>query len=1043
MNAALDVKDAAYRLAQFADEAVGFFQQLSPNERHVTKQLKQLERLSRLAKETEMRPSTNSSDTEEQLEFSTQILLRCSELVSDILMELDWVNNGRELTLGKSELLTVYDGLDSSMVKGLFENLEREQLCLVTFRKSEFKSLSSIPESATRRPEYSNSLAERERYLLHCLFVTDPREDRASLESAKGHVLDGTCTWITEIPKFRYWLLPPSKCQGLIIQGSQGTGKTMLASYIAGQLERLSGHRPDDAVIHFFCSQGDIYKNSATAVLRGLIWQLCKLRPQLIHHGLERVRAHGSERIALAKSMVDTLWQIFTAMIRDPHAGSITCVLDGIDECDAASIKSLTERFSDLLTLPKCPLNFRLLMTCLSVSPQMMYKDAISILSLDSELRENNSRDVQLYIETNINKIAQKHDWSTEICDELRTALASRLDLSFHWASSVLFDLRYEPQPHIPLYLKSLSNDSEIAYDDILQKIPTEYKERVRLLLAWVLLAYHPLTVNELDALTRNQTSNTEASIEDLEACLKVCRSLLIIRAETRKSGLEYETVQTVQISQRSVRNFLLLRHTEAEKAGFGVFRVSSEIYHELIASRCLKLMEELLPTWSEGKTNDCCDLVLPYATRFWSRHLGECPQLLEDDRLVERAMSFLTQDHANRGMWFTYLSKFRDAQEFIEARRTTRRHGHHFPTINGLGEITDIIIEEEPKDFVSADRLSALQLASLLGITTIVQKIIDTTNLTRYLRQTNIRSSLYALSLTQPRNKYRTIGTQRGQPVLATAELVAMTPLELAVLEGHKKVVSLLLDRHPHSSMRPDSDYALETAISRCDKEVVKLLIEAGASKLRASKNPDGPVSTAITNNRLDVVRFLCNSDHSIWARADSKRDEITQALLHLADDATPYPHNEPRFEEYATVLLRAGASPNGTVSYHDGCNLRHGRYKALQLLHRGGITLRALGPYPDEQTPLMLAISSMHLGCAGVDPIDLVQLLLDSGATINQTDRKGWSALHHVANQIALGRAKKPWEDLEDEEEYNLYQIADVLIGAGIDQHLRDREK
>jgi ankyrin repeat protein len=816
----------------------------------------------------------------------------------------------------------------------------------------------------------------------------------------------------------------------------------MLASYIAGQLERLSGRRPDDTIIYFFCSQGNIYKNSATAVLRGLIWQLCQLNPQLIRHGLDKVRAHGSDRIALAKNMVETLWQIFVAMIRDPLAGTVTCILDGIDECDVASTKNLTDRFSSFLASPKSPQNFKLLMTCLWAPSQMKYNDAISILSLDSELQEENSQDVKLYIETNVKRIAQENDWTPELHDQVTTALASRPNQSFHWASLVLFDLGYESQSRVPLYLKFLRNSFENVYVNTLQEIPSRHKKRVPLLLTWLLLAYHPLTIEELNALMGDETSDSEASIEDLEACIKVCRSLIVFKTETRKSGLEYKTVQTIQLSQRSVRDFLP-RHTTDKVAGPGMFRVFSDKEHESIASRCLDLMKELLPAWSEGKTDDRYDLVLPYATRFWFRHIGECPEILEDDKLAEKAMSFLTQDHVNRGLWFTYLSKFRDEREYIKDRWTASKYGHHFPTINGIGEISNVIIEEEPKDYISADKFNALQLASLLGITPVVRKILDTTNLARYLRQTNIRSSLYGFSLTQPRNKVRMIGTRQGQPVLATAQLVAMTPLELAVLEGHKRIVSILLDRHPHSSMRPDSEFALETAISRCDKETVKLLMGAGASKLRASKNIDGPVGTAITNNRLDVVKFLCNSDESFWARKDSKQDEITQALLHLADDATPSPHNEPRFEEYATILLRGGASANGIVSYHERCSLRHWKYGVLQLLHSCGITLQALGPFPDEQTPLMLAILSMHLACPGVDPTEIVQFLLDSGASINQTDRKGWSALHHVANQIALGRAKKAWENMDDGEEYNLYQIAEVLIAAGIDKNIEDREK
>lgn len=138
----VNVKDAASRLAQFADEAVSFFQQLNSSNKDIIKRLEQWESLSRLANEVESVPSTDSNDTEKQLEFTTQILLHCSEITKDILTGFDW----REFTLDDPGLVTVYDRLNGKRVKTLFEDLEREQLCLVAFRESECVINKSINE---------------------------------------------------------------------------------------------------------------------------------------------------------------------------------------------------------------------------------------------------------------------------------------------------------------------------------------------------------------------------------------------------------------------------------------------------------------------------------------------------------------------------------------------------------------------------------------------------------------------------------------------------------------------------------------------------------------------------------------------------------------------------------------------------------------------------------------------------------------------------------------------------------------------------------
>ncbi|KAJ4130117.1 hypothetical protein NW768_007098 [Fusarium equiseti] len=1044
MDSATDVTDAASRLAEFADEAIHFFQKLFSHEESAMKRVRQLDTLSKLAKEVHLRPSTNDHESQEEFEFSKQMLLHCSEIVRGILTEFHWNSDrgGLEaLDMNGHGLLRLHDDLNGSRVNSLFEDLEREKMCLAAFRESEFKTLSRVPVVSPLRLEYSNSISEREKELLHYLFVTDPRQDLTSLELAKGNILEGTCSWITRQSEFRYWLLSPSKCQGLIIEGSEGTGKTMLVIYLAKQLERLYQHMPDNTVVYFFCNQGDICKSSATAVLRGLIWQLGKSKPELLRHALEKVEAHGSERVVMARGSFGTMWQIFVAMIRDPSAGNITCILDGIDECDASSVKALTDRFSDLFTMRTSPQNFKLLLTSLLLPLTMKFKDTFSSLRLNSELQEKITQDVELYIRTNVKRIAQDKSWPQELHNQVMETLDTRPNQSFHWARLVIFDLEYEPQGSVPLYLKFLTNSIDTIYHKTLQDCPFQHRNRIRLLLSWVLLTFNPLSFEELNILMGDQTSAPDTELENLKICIKLCRAFLVIKPEIRKSGLGYETVETVQLSQRSLKSFLT-RATSSERFDAGITRIFPETDHEQIASRCLDLMEECLPTWSKGMADDKCNLVLPYATRFWFRHLRECPQKLQDDKIASRVMGFLMQGHVNRGLWFTYLSDLRDAQEHIKAPWTTIKYGHHFPTINGLGVITDIILCEEPKDFTSADKLNALQLGSLLGITPIVRKIIDTTSLLRYLRQTNIRSSLYGFFHTQSRNETRLIGTRRSCPLLSTAELVAMNPLELAVIEGHKDVVALLLERHPYSSLRPDSNFSLATAISRCDKDIVKLLIGAGAPKIRSPKDLEGPISTAITNNRLDVVRFLCRSDNDIWAQKDSKRDEVTHALLHLSNDATPYSYDESRFEQYATVLLQAGASPDGIASYQEGLGLRKWKNGVLQFLHTHGITLQALGPFPGGKTPLMLAISSMHLSWPDVDPKDILQPLLDSGASVNQIDRQGWTALHHVANEIALGRAKREWEEMDDGEEFKLYQVAGLLIAAGIDQDLKDKQ-
>lgn len=145
MNAAIDVTDAASRLAEFADEAIHFFQKLFSHEASALRRVEELESLSKLAKEIHLKPSTNDDDSPEELEFMKQVLLHCSEIIRDILTEFDWTNIDR---LNESRLLSLYDDLNGNRASGLFEDLEREQMCLTVFRESEWviKSICYLNE---------------------------------------------------------------------------------------------------------------------------------------------------------------------------------------------------------------------------------------------------------------------------------------------------------------------------------------------------------------------------------------------------------------------------------------------------------------------------------------------------------------------------------------------------------------------------------------------------------------------------------------------------------------------------------------------------------------------------------------------------------------------------------------------------------------------------------------------------------------------------------------------------------------------------------
>lgn len=107
------------------------------------------------------------------------------------------------------------------------------------------------------------------------LFITDPSVDRHSLIDKKGLRVAGTCEWVERNETYKAWLCGEPSL--LWIFGGPGKGKTMLSLYLTQRFEKLH----NGEVIYFFCSSEHPTRNTATAILRTLLWQMIVIRPEV------------------------------------------------------------------------------------------------------------------------------------------------------------------------------------------------------------------------------------------------------------------------------------------------------------------------------------------------------------------------------------------------------------------------------------------------------------------------------------------------------------------------------------------------------------------------------------------------------------------------------------------------------------------------------------------------------------------------------------------------------------------------------------------
>ena len=119
----------------------------------------------------------------------------------------------------------------------------------------------------------------------------------------------------------------------------------MISIFLTEELERATKEKQDEEVIFYFCSFQDDKRNSTVHILRGMIYQLISKKPDMIKHALPYFDLE--EKAKFTVTSLESLWLIFTSIIQDPELGIIYYILDGLDECEEGSRRSLLVKLVD------------------------------------------------------------------------------------------------------------------------------------------------------------------------------------------------------------------------------------------------------------------------------------------------------------------------------------------------------------------------------------------------------------------------------------------------------------------------------------------------------------------------------------------------------------------------------------------------------------------------------------------------------------------------------------------------------------------------
>lgn len=487
---------------------------------------------------------------------------------------------------------------------------------------------------------------------LQDLFLTNPTDDRDAIITAKGDRVGGTCEWITSTEEYVKWT--GSDAALLWVSGRPGKGKTFLSIFLTKHLAQ--GGR---TVIYFFCDSKVGSRNTATAVLRGLIYQLVDQRAQLVRHVLAPCKVQQSA--LFNESSFESLWRIFQAIVEDLRGVEIYCVLDGLDECFEDSLTKILRKVGALFDRTSSVKHTLKLVIASRRHPDCLERTLGTFpqIALDSGERNDVQFDIDSYISACIQRLPSTN---ASLVHHIERKFREKAEGTFLWVSFMFEDLEKRTVAGIEEALRTLPQGLDGVYKRILLQIKPENKAVVADLLRWITLAIEPLSVSQLGEALRIRASEHLSRDQVCLAHITSCGHLLQVQEFDEwgyeRYGWDYDRPDQpwyegsacdplVTLVHQSAKDFLLHPFKDREIAAFLVNEVEGNIS---ITRRLLSSMQDEWLGFVQSMDFTSHPLA-HYCFKYWPDLMRQ----LDDQsllQLVDKNRSFFAEESRIRVQW-------------------------------------------------------------------------------------------------------------------------------------------------------------------------------------------------------------------------------------------------------------------------------------------------------------------------------------------------------------------------------------------------------
>lgn len=483
------------------------------------------------------------------------------------------------------------------------------------------------------------------------LRVTDPRHDKKRIEDTKGGLLKDSYAWVLDNPDFRQW------CDGentrlLWVKGDPGKGKTMLLCGIIDQLRTESDN--GRLLSYFFCQATDKRINTATAVLRGLIYMLLDQNASLVSH-LEKKYETSGKTLFEDVNAWQALSEIFINMLHDPELQGVRFVVDALDECltDLPRLLDLIVQTSESTKA----------LWLISSRNWLQIEERLSIVSqkLSLELNQSSvSKAVDKYITLKVAGLAVRKRYKSETRDKVCCYLSEHAAGTFLWVALVCKELDRAHHWNALERIKTFPSGLDSLYLRMVQQIYiSEDAELCKRILGLVTTTYRPLSLAELTTFIEECQGMTD-DVESLQDIISLCGSFLCIRENI------------IYFVHQSAKDFLI------EKQSSTLFTQGRERVHGQIFTRSVEVMSQMLkrdiyqlrdPGFHiKNVSRPAPDplATVAYSCIYWAEHLLNSGKLTNENKEVKNGGTIDTFFQSKFLCWIESLSLLRHVSRGI-----------------------------------------------------------------------------------------------------------------------------------------------------------------------------------------------------------------------------------------------------------------------------------------------------------------------------------------------------------------------------------------